>query len=503
MELLDNLAIGFGTALTLQNLFYAFAGCLIGTLIGVLPGVGPVATLAMLLPATYALEPTSALIMLAGIYYGAQYGGSTTAILVNLPGESSSVVTCLDGYQMARQGRAGAALGTAAIGSFIAGTFATVLVAAFAPPLTELAFKFGPAEYVSLMLLGLIGAVVLASGSLVKAIGMIVLGLLLGLVGTDVNSGVSRFSFGIPELTDGIGFVAVAMGVFGFAEIIANVEKKGQREVLTSNVGSVMPNVKEMKEAAPAIARGTLLGSILGILPGGGALLAAFAAYAVEKKLAGPNADPPFGKGNIRGVAGPESANNAGAQTSFIPMLTLGIPPNAVMALMIGAMTIHNIQPGPQVMTSNPTLFWGLIASMWIGNLMLVILNLPLIGLWIQLLKVPYRLLYPAILAFCCIGVYSINNTTFDVFMTVFFGALGYLFYKLRCEPAPLILGFILGPMMEENLRRAMLLSRGDPTTFVTSPLSLGLLLAALALLGIATLPAIKSKRQETFQEAD
>jgi putative tricarboxylic transport membrane protein len=503
MELLDNLAIGFGTALTLQNLLYAFAGCLIGTLIGVLPGVGPVATLAMLLPTTYALEPTSALIMLSGIYYGAQYGGSTTAILVNLPGESSSVVTCLDGYQMARQGRAGAALGTAAIGSFIAGTFATVLVAAFAPPLTELAFKFGPAEYVSLMLLGLIGAVVLASGSLVKAIGMIVLGLLLGLVGTDVNSGVSRFSFGIPELTDGIGFVAVAMGVFGFAEIIANVEKKGQREVLTNNVGSVMPNVKEMKEAAPAVARGTLLGSILGILPGGGALLAAFAAYAVEKKLAGPNADPPFGKGNIRGVAGPESANNAGAQTSFIPMLTLGIPPNAVMALMIGAMTIHNIQPGPQVMTSNPTLFWGLIASMWIGNLMLVILNLPLIGLWIQLLKVPYRMLYPAILAFCCIGVYSINNTTFDVLVTVFFGALGYLFYKLRCEPAPLILGFILGPMMEENLRRAMLLSRGDPTTFVTSPLSLGLLLAALALLGIATLPAIKSKRQATFQESD
>jgi len=502
MELLDNLAIGFGTALTLQNLFYAFAGCLIGTLIGVLPGVGPVATLAMLLPTTYALEPTSALIMLAGIYYGAQYGGSTTAILVNVPGESSSVVTCLDGYQMARQGRAGAALGTAAIGSFIAGTFATVLVAAFAPPLTELAFQFGPAEYVSLMLLGLIGAVVLASGSLLKAIGMIVLGLLLGLVGTDVNSGVSRFSFGIPELTDGIGFVAVAMGVFGFAEIIANVEKKGQREVLTSNVGSVMPNVKEMKEAAPAVARGTLLGSILGILPGGGALLAAFAAYAVEKKLAGPNADPPFGKGNIRGVAGPESANNAGAQTSFIPMLTLGIPPNAVMALMIGAMMIHNIQPGPQVMTSNPTLFWGLIASMWIGNLMLVILNLPLIGLWIQLLKVPYRMLYPAILAFCCIGVYSINNTTFDVLVTVFFGALGYLFYKLRCEPAPLILGFILGPMMEENLRRAMLLSRGDPITFVTSPLSLGLLLAALALVGIATLPAIKSKRQETFQQA-
>jgi TctA family transporter len=457
----------------------------------------------MLLPTTYALEPTSALIMLAGIYYGAQYGGSTTAILVNLPGESSSVVTCLDGYQMARQGRAGAALGTAAIGSFVAGTFATVLVAAFAPPLTELAFKFGPAEYFSLMVLGLIGAVALASGSLVKAIGMVVLGMLLGLVGTDVNSGVARFSLDVPELTDGIGFVAVAMGVFGFAEIIANVERKGHREVFTSEVGSVMPSVEEMKDAAPAVVRGTLLGSILGILPGGGALLAAFAAYAVEKKLAGPNADPPFGEGNIRGVAGPESANNAGAQTSFIPMLTLGIPPNAVMALMIGAMTIHDIQPGPQVMTSNPTLFWGLIASMWIGNLMLVILNLPLIGLWIQLLKVPYRLLYPAILAFCCIGVYSINNTTFDVYMTVVFGALGYLFYKLRCESAPLILGFVLGPMMEENLRRAMLLSRGDPTTFVTRPLSLGLLLAALALLVIVTLPAIRSKRQKAFQEAD
>jgi TctA family transporter len=503
MELMNNLAIGFATALTFQNLFYAFAGCLIGTLIGVLPGIGPVATLAMLLPTTYALEPTSALIMLAGIYYGAQYGGSTTAILVNLPGESSSVVTCLDGYQMARRGRAGAALGTAAIGSFVAGTFATILVAAFAPPLTELAFKFGPAEYFSLMVLGLIGAVVLASGSLIKAIAMIVFGLLLGIVGTDVNSGVARFSFDIPELTDGIGFVAVAMGVFGFAEIIANVEKHGHREVFTSKVGSLLPSWQETKDAAPAVLRGTMLGSILGILPGGGALLAAFAAYTVEKKIAGAKANPPFGQGNIRGVAGPEAANNSGAQTSFIPMLTLGIPPNAVMALMIGAMTIHNIQPGPQVMTSNPSLFWGLIASMWIGNLMLVILNLPLIGIWVQLLKVPYRLLYPAILAFCCIGVYSINNTTFDVYMTVVFGFVGYVFYKLRCEPAPLILGFILGPMMEENLRRAMLLSRGDPMTFLTRPLSLGLLLAAAALVVIVTMPAIKSKREEAFQEAD
>jgi TctA family transporter len=503
MELLSNLALGFQTALTFANLFYAFAGVLIGTLIGVLPGIGPIATLAMLLPTTYALEPTSALIMLAGIYYGAQYGGSTTAILVNLPGESSSVVTCLDGYQMARRGRAGAALGTAAIGSFIAGTFATLLVAAFAPPLVELAFKFGPAEYFSLMVLGLIGAVVLASGSLIKAICMIVLGLLLGLIGTDVNSGVARFSFDIPELSDGIGFVSVAMGVFGFAEIITNLEKKDAREVFTSKVGSLLPNARELKDAAPAVARGTLLGSALGILPGGGALLAAFAAYTVEKKIAGAKATPPFGQGNIRGVAGPESANNAGAQTSFIPMLTLGIPPNAVMALMIGAMTIHNIQPGPQVMTSNPSLFWGLIASMWIGNLMLVILNLPLIGLWIQLLKVPYRLLYPAILVFCCIGVYSINNNTFDVYMTVAFSVIGYVFYKLRCEPAPLLLGFILGPMMEENLRRAMLLSRGDPTVFLTRPISLTLLLMAVALIVIVTMPAIKKTREVAFHEVD
>jgi TctA family transporter len=503
MDLLSNLALGFTTALTLSNLFYCFAGVLIGTLIGVLPGIGPIATLAMLLPTTYALEPTSALIMLAGIYYGAQYGGSTTAILVNLPGESSSVVTCLDGYQMARRGRAGAALGIAALGSFVAGTFATLLVAAFAPPLTELAFKFGPAEYFSLMVLGLIGAVVLASGSLIKAIAMIVLGLLLGLVGTDVNSGVARFSFDVPELSDGIGFVAVAMGVFGFAEIIVNLEKRDAREVFTSKVGSLLPNWSETKQAAPAVARGTLLGSILGILPGGGALLAAFAAYTMEKKIAGAKANPPFGQGNIRGVAGPESANNAGAQTSFIPMLTLGIPPNAVMALMIGAMTIHNIQPGPQVMASNPTLFWGLIASMWIGNLMLVVLNLPLIGLWIQLLKVPYRLLYPAILVFCCIGVYSINNNAFDVYITAAFAILGYAFYKLKCEPAPLLLGFILGPMMEENLRRAMLLSRGDPTVFFTRPLSLTLLLMALALVVLVALPAFKKTREVAFQEAD
>ena len=503
MELLNNLALGLATALTLKNLLYCFAGTLIGTLIGVLPGLGPVATLAMLLPFTYALEPTSALIMLAGIYYGAQYGGSTTAILVNLPGEASSVVTCLDGYQMARRGRAGAALGIAAIGSFFAGSVATLLIAAFALPLVEVAFKFGPAEYFSLMVLGLIGAVVLASGSLIKAIAMIVLGLLLGLVGTDVNSGVARFAFDVPELTDGIGFVAVAMGVFAFAEIVTNVEKHEHREVFTDKVKNLWPTGTDLKDSAPAIARGTALGSLLGILPGGGALLASFASYSLEKKLAGAKASPPFGEGNIRGVAGPESANNAGAQTSFIPMLTLGIPPNAVMALMVGAMTIHNIQPGPQVMSSNPALFWGLIASMWVGNLMLVVLNLPLIGIWVQLLKVPYRWLYPAILAFCCIGAYSLNNNVFDVYVTAAFGAVGYLFYKLGCEPAPLILGFILGPMMEENLRRAMLLSRGDATVFFTRPLSLTLLLMAAALVVLVALPAIKSKRDEAFQEGE
>jgi TctA family transporter len=502
LDLIDNLALGFSTALTFANLAYAFAGVLIGTLIGVLPGIGPIATLAMLLPMTYSLEPTSALIMLAGIYYGAQYGGSTTAILVNLPGESSSVVTCIDGYQMARRGRAAAALATAALGSFFAGTVGTLILAALALPMVELAFKFGPAEYFSLMVLGLIGAVVLASGSLIKAIAMIVLGLLLGLVGTDVNSGVARFNFDVPELADGIGFVAVAMGVFGFAEIIANLEHKGQRQVFTDKVGKLLPTMAEFKEAVPAVLRGTALGSVLGVLPGGGALLAAFAAYTVEKKVT-RNPKIPFGQGNIRGVAAPESANNAGAQTSFIPMLTLGIPPNAVMALMVGAMTIHNIQPGPQVMTSNPSLFWGLIASMWIGNLMLVVLNLPLIGIWVQLLKVPYRLLYPAILVFCCIGVYSINNNSFDVLMTAAFGALGYLFYKLRCEPAPLILGFILGPMMEENLRRAMLLSRGDPTVFFTRPLSLTLLLMAAALVVIVALPQISRTREEAFHEVD
>lgn len=499
MELFDNLALGFSTALTFQNLLYCLIGCVLGTLIGVLPGLGPIATIAMLLPATYALPPVAALIMLAGIYYGAQYGGSTTAILVNIPGESSSVVTAIDGYQMARRGRAGVALFTAGAGSFFAGCVATLVLAAFAAPLSELAFKFGPAEYFSLMVLGLIGAVVLASGSLIKAIGMIVLGLLLGLVGTDVNSGVARYSFDIPELTDGIGFVAVAMGVFGFAEIMANLEQKEKRETFLDKVSSLWPNKNDLKRMTPAILRGTTLGSILGVLPGGGAALASFAAYSLEKKTSKYSSE--FGKGAIEGVAGPESANNAASQTSFIPLLTLGIPPNAVMALMVGAMTIHNIQPGPQVMTSNPALFWGLIASMWIGNLMLIILNLPMIGVWVKLLTIPYKHLYPAILVFCCIGVYTVNNTTFDIFLTAGFGILGYLFLKLGCEAAPLLLGFVLGPMMEENFRRALLLSRGDFSVFVTRPLSLGLLIAALILVVIVTLPAVKKTREEAFVE--
>lgn len=502
MDLFDNLALGFGVAFSLQNLIYAFVGVLLGTLIGVLPGLGPLATIAMLLPVTYGLEPVSALIMLAGIYYGAQYGGSTTAILVNLPGESSSVVTVIDGYQMARKGRAGPALAAAGLGSFFAGCVGTLVLAAFAPPLTEVALSFGPAEYFALMVLGLIGAVVLASGSLVKALAMIVLGLLLGLIGTDINSGVARFTFDIPELTDGVNFVVVAMGIFGYGEIISNLSQdESKREVFTGKVTGIMPTAEDFKRMFPAVLRGTALGAALGILPGGGALLSSFAAYTIEKKTKLKPGEVPFGQGNIRGVAAPESANNAGSQTSFIPLLTLGIPPNAVMALMVGAMTIHNIQPGPQVMTSNPELFWGLIASMWIGNAMLIILNLPLIGIWIKLLTVPYRWLYPAIVLFCAIGVYSTNNNNFDIWMVAIFGFIGYAFIKLGCEPAPLLLGFILGPMMEEYLRRALLISRGDWSVFVTRPISASLLVAALVLLAIVLLPSVKKKREEAFVE--
>ncbi len=498
IALIHNLWFGFAVVLSLQNLVYCFLGVLLGTLIGVLPGIGPLATIAMLLPMTFNLSPISALIMLAGIFYGAQYGGSTTSILVNLPGEASAVITCLDGYQMARQGRPGPALAISAIGSFFAGCVSTLVIAMFAPPLAEVALEFGPVEYFSLMVLGLVGATVLAHGSLVKAIAMTILGLLLGLIGTDVNSGIPRFSFGLFELSDGIGFVVVAMGLFGFAEVIANVERGASQEVFVKRVTGLMPTWKDLKDSSGAILRGTAIGSMIGILPGGGALLSSFAAYTLEKKIGDTSR---FGRGEIRGVAAPESANNAGAQTSFIPMLTLGIPSNPVMALMIGAMMIQGINPGPQVMTQRPELFWGIVISMWIGNLMLLILNLPLIGIWVKLLAMPYRLLYPSILLFCCVGVYSLSNQRFDVLLTALFGLLGYVFVKLECEPAPLTLGFILGPLMEENLRRAVLLSRGDMTVFFTTPIS-GVLLGIAGLLLLITLvPAVRKTRDVAFEE--
>jgi len=452
-----------------------------------------------LLPATFALPPISALIMLAGIYYGAQYGGSTTAILVNLPGESSSVVTAIDGYQMARQGRAGKALATAAIGSFFAGTVATILLALFAPPLADLALKFGPAEYFSLMVLGLVASVVLASGSLLNAIGMVILGLLLGLVGSDVNSGAARYTFDLPELADGINFVIVAMGMFGIGEIIRNLEHEETRSLVMKKVSGLMLTKDDFKRIIAPILRGTALGSALGILPGGGAMLASFAAYSIEKKVSKNSAE--FGKGAIEGVAAPESANNAGAQTSFIPMLTLGIPSNPVMALMIGAMIIQGIQPGPAVMVEQPTLFWGLIASMWIGNFFLIVLNLPMIGLWVRMITVPYHHLFPAILLFCAIGVFSLNNSDFDIYLMALFGLFGYICAKLDAEPAPMLLGFIIGPMMEEYLRRALLLSRSDPMVFLNRPISATMLAVAVLAMAVVLLPSLRKKREEAFKE--
>jgi len=498
-DLISNLSLGFSVALGLQNLGLAFLGCLVGTLIGVLPGVGAVATIAMLLPITFGLDPVGALIMLAGIYYGAQYGGSTTAILVNIPGEGTSVVTALDGHQMARQGRAGVALGIAAIGSFFAGTVATLVIAALGAPLTRLALVFGPAEYFSLMLMGLVFAMVLARGSLLKAAAMILLGVLLSTVGLDLETGEERMTFGLPFLADGIDFAVLAMGIFGIAEIMRNLDHTEHRDVVRQAIGRLLPNRDDFKQSYKPVLRGTVIGAILGLLPGNGAVLGPFASYTLEKKLA--KNPKRFGLGAIEGVAGPESANNAGAQTSFIPLLTLGIPPNAVMALMVGAMTIHGIIPGPQVMTKNPNLFWGMIASMWVGNLMLLIINLPLIGLWVRLLKVPYRLMFPAIVMFCCIGIYSINSLPTDVMFIGFFGLVGYVLIKLGFEPAPLLLGFVLGKLMEENLRRALIISRGDMMTFLEHPVSAGLLVVALLLLVVALLPTISKGRDEVFVE--
>ena len=499
MDIIANLSLGFSTAFSLANLFYCFIGVVLGTLVGILPGLGPVATIAMLLPITFSFEPVTALIMLAGIFYGAQYGGSTTAILVNLPGEASSVITALDGHAMAKKGLAGKALATAAIGSFIAGTLATFLIALFAPPLSAMALKFGPAEYFSLLVLGLIISIVLAHGSLLHALGMIFLGLLLGIVGSDVNSGAERFTFGQVWLVDGINFVVLAMGMYGLGEIITNLEKKETRDLMMKSVTGLRLSWAEFTNILPSILRGTVVGSFLGTLPGGGAALSSFASYAVEKKLA--KSTVPFGEGAIEGVAGPESANNAGSQTSFIPMLTLGIPSNPTMAIMIGALMIHSIQPGPAMLTEQPALFWGLIASMWIGNFFLIVLNLPMIGLWVKLITTPYHLLFPVIIVFCVIGVISINNTEWDVFMMAFFGLAGYIFTKLECEPAPMLLGFILGPMMEEYLRRALLMSSGDFSVFVTRPLSATLLVLSAVALVVVLLPAISKKREETFKE--
>jgi putative tricarboxylic transport membrane protein len=502
MDLFSNLALGLSVATTFNNIGFCFIGVLLGTLIGVLPGIGATATIAMLLPLTFNVgDPVASLIMLAGIYYGAQYGGSTTAILINMPGESSSAVTAIDGYQMARRGKAGVALATAALGSFFAGTVATFLVALFAPPLTTIALKFGAAEYFSLMVVGLVSSIALAHGSVLKALAMVVLGLLFGLVGQDIYSGVPRFTLGIREFYDKLNFVAVAVGLFGIAEILRNLENERNRSVVMSKVEGLLPSRDDFRRMLAPVFRGTFLGSVLGVLPGGGAILASFASYTLEKRVS--KTPEEFGQGSIAGVAGPESANNAAAQTSFIPLLTLGIPANPVMALMIGAMIIQGIVPGPNVATEQPGLFWGLIASMWIGNLMLVVLNLPLIGLWVKLLTVPYYVLFPIILAFCSIGVYSVRSNPYDLYTVVAFGLIGYVLVKLRCEPAPLLLGFILGPLLEENLRRALIISRGNAAVFVTRPISATLLLAAVLVLVVVLLPAVRRKREQVFVEDD
>lgn len=499
MGFLDLLYLGFSEALSPTNLAFCLIGALLGTLIGVLPGIGPTATVAILLPITYFLPPLAALIMLAGIFYGAQYGGSTTAILVNLPGEASAVVTALDGHAMAKQGRAGAALATAALASFFAGTVATVALAFAGPVLSKFALSFGPAEYVALTVFGLLAATILASGSVIKAIGMVCLGLLLGMVGMDVSSGTTRLTFGSTDLYDGIDFVVIAVGLFGIAEIAVNLEQREARGSLAGKITRLWPTREDFRKAWPATLRGTALGTFLGVLPGGGATLSAFSAYSLEKKVS--KTPEKFGTGLVEGVAAPEAANNAGAQSSFIPLLTLGIPSNSIMAMMLGAMMIHGITPGPSVITHQPALFWGLIASMWIGNVMLLVINLPLIGLWVRLLKVPYRLLFPAILLFCCVGVYSVNNRGFDVALVIIFGLLGYLFRKARCEPGPLLLGFVLGPLLETNLRRALLISQGDPAVLVDRPISAVLFAASAILLVMMVLPAFRKKREEAFQE--
>jgi TctA family transporter len=499
MEVFSHLVMGFGVAATPENLMYCFIGALLGTFIGVLPGIGPTATIAMLLPLTYYLSPTASLIMLAGIYYGSQYGGSTTAILVNLPGEVSSSVTAIDGYQLARKGKAGTALSIAAVGSFVAGTFATLVIAVFALPLTSIALQFGSAEYFSLIILGFIAATALAHGSIIKAFAMIIAGMLFGQIGTDTHSGAFRFTMGIVELRDSLSIVAVALGIFGIVEIFRNLETLSEKLPEATKITTLWPSREDARRSIGPILRGSVMGSLLGVLPGGGSILSAFTSYALEKRLSKHPEE--FGKGAIEGVAGPESANNAGAQTSFIPLLTLGIPSHALMALMIGAMMIQGITPGPRVVIEQPQLFWGVIASMWIGNAMLIVLNLPLVGLWVSLLRVPYTVLFPAIVAFSAIGVFTVNNEGFDVYILAIAGLVGYLLHKLDCEPAPFLLGFVLGDLLEEHFRRALVFSNGDPMIFLTHPISLTLLIIAALIVIVMALPSMMKKREEIFVE--
>jgi putative tricarboxylic transport membrane protein len=493
MEIVAGLAQGFSVALNPINLLYCFIGVFIGTLVGVLPGIGPVSAMSLLLPVTLSGTPESGIIMMAGIYYGSMYGGSTTSILVNIPGEAASVVTCLDGHEMAKRGRAGPALGMAALASFAAGTFAIIALMLVAPTLARVAVAFGPPEYFSLMVLGLTILSFLSQGSMAKALLMAAFGILLGLIGMDQITAQARMTFDRLELLDGIGLVPIVMGLFGVAEILSNLERELKREVIQARIGGLWPSLADWAASKWAIIRGTTLGFFLGILPGGGAVIASFASYAMEKKLS--RTPERFGKGAIEGVAGPEAANNAAAGGAFIPLMTLGIPPNVVMALLLGAFVIHGLQPGPLMMVQRPDLFWGIVASMYIGNAMLLVLNMPLIGMWVQVLKLPYRVLFPLILMFCVVGVFASGNAVFDVFVMVIFGVLGYLMRKFGYEPAPLVLAFVLGPMLENNLRKSLILSHGDFTIFVERPISATCLVLAAAALLAPLLPALARKR--------
>ena len=492
MEFFSNLHLAFSVILQPDNLLFCFLGCLIGTLIGVLPGLGPVATISLLLPSTFHISPVSAIIMLGGIYYGAMYGGSITSILVNIPGEAASVVTCLDGYKMARQGRAGPALGIAAFGSFIAGTVATVLIMLIAPPLARVALQFGPPEYFALMVLGLTVLTYLASGSMVKALMMACVGVFLGTVGTDNISGIERFTYRSYTLMDGIGLIPVIMGLFGISEVLLNIDEASRQEIYPARLSNLLPNRQDWRESFFPILRGTIIGFFLGILPGGGAVIASFAAYAVEKRVS--KHPEKFGSGAIEGVAGPESANNAASQGAFIPLLTLGIPANVVMAILLGALLIHNIKVGPLLIKDNPQLFWGVLGSMYVGNAMLLVLNVPLIGIWVRILKIPYPVLFPLVLLFCLIGVYSVNNNLYEVVIMILFGAVGYLMKKFAYEGAPLILAFVLSPLLENALRQSLIMSGGDFSIFFTRPISLLLIAAALFLLGMPLVPGLRKR---------